>query len=95
VPLPGDGLLTVRPVTLADVDGLVALYDGLSREDRYRRFFRAGGPSLAAPRGGAAIAIDDDEPQLVVDLVDRLASAHQGAAANRQVSGPKGRSTLE
>ena len=46
-PLPGDGLLTVRPVTLADVDGLVALYDGLSREDRYRRFFSAYHPPRA------------------------------------------------
>ena len=31
----------MRPVTLADVDGLVALYDGLSGGDRYRRFFSA------------------------------------------------------
>ena len=46
---------------------------------------RVGGPPLAAPGVGAAIAIDDDEPQLVVDLVDRLASAHQDAAANQQV----------
>lgn len=39
VPLPGGGLLAVRPVTRADVDGLAALFDGLSDEDRHRRFF--------------------------------------------------------
>jgi hypothetical protein len=55
---------------------------------------RVGGPPLGAPGVGAAIAIDD-EPQLVVDLVDRLASAHKDAAANQQVPGPKGRSALE
>jgi hypothetical protein len=31
--------LTVREVTRADVDGLDALFEGLSDEDRYRRFF--------------------------------------------------------
>jgi hypothetical protein len=31
--------LTVRMVTRADVDGLNALFEGLSDEDRYRRFF--------------------------------------------------------
>jgi hypothetical protein len=31
--------LTVRTVTGADVDGLDALFEGLSDEDRYRRFF--------------------------------------------------------
>jgi hypothetical protein len=29
----------LRPVAQPDVDGLVALYDGLSDDDRYRRFF--------------------------------------------------------
>ena len=32
-------MLTVRPVATTDVGGLVALYDGLSDDDRYRRFF--------------------------------------------------------
>jgi hypothetical protein len=41
------------------------------------------------------MAIDIDEPQPVVDLVDRLASTHVLAAANRRVRGPKGRSALE
>ena len=39
VSLPGGGVPTVRPVTTTDVDGLVALYDSLSDDDRYRRFF--------------------------------------------------------
>jgi len=34
----------VRPVSPADVDGLVGLYDGLSDDDRYRRFFSAFSP---------------------------------------------------
>jgi hypothetical protein len=42
--LPGGGVLIVRPVAPADVDGLVALYDGLSDDDRYRRFFSSFGP---------------------------------------------------
>ena len=32
-------MLVVRAVTLDDVPGLTALYEGLSDEDRYRRFF--------------------------------------------------------
>jgi hypothetical protein len=31
--------LTIRTVTMADIDGLDALFEGLSDEDRYRRFF--------------------------------------------------------
>lgn len=44
MPLPGGGVLTVRPVIPTDVDGLVALYDGLSDDDRYRRFFSSFRP---------------------------------------------------
>jgi hypothetical protein len=39
VRLPDDRALTVRTVTSDDVDGLDALFEGLSDEDRYRRFF--------------------------------------------------------
>jgi hypothetical protein len=42
--LPGGGQLTVRPVSPADVDGLAALYDGLSDDDRHQRFFSAFSP---------------------------------------------------
>lgn len=36
--------LTVRPVSEADVDGLDALFEGLSDEDRYYRFFGLSHP---------------------------------------------------
>jgi hypothetical protein len=39
VALADGRILTVRMVTRADVDGLDALFEGLSDEDRYRRFF--------------------------------------------------------
>lgn len=44
VRLPSGGLLTVRPMIPADVDSLVALYDGLSDDDRYSRFFSSYRP---------------------------------------------------
>ncbi len=39
VSLPDGRALTIRPVTRADIEGLDALFEGLSNEDRYRRFF--------------------------------------------------------
>ncbi|HEX6568735.1 MAG TPA: GNAT family N-acetyltransferase, partial [Acidimicrobiales bacterium] len=39
VDLPDGRSLVVRPVAPGDVDGLAALYEGMSDEDRYRRFF--------------------------------------------------------
>jgi acetate---CoA ligase (ADP-forming) len=39
VSLSGGRTLTVRTVTEADVEGLNALFEGLSEEDRYYRFF--------------------------------------------------------
>jgi hypothetical protein len=39
VPLPGGALLTLRPVEPSDAAGLAALYNGLSDDDRYLRFF--------------------------------------------------------
>jgi hypothetical protein len=63
VRLPGGGLLTVRRVTPADVDGLVALYGGLSDVDRYSRFFSGYRPprsfferlASVAERGGYGV----------------------------------------
>lgn len=60
VPLSGGRALTVRTVTKSDVDGLNALFEGLSDEDRYFRFFgysHPGRPFLeqlarAAEEGG-------------------------------------------
>jgi hypothetical protein len=36
VPLPEGHILTVRPATTADIDGLMALYQSLSSDDRHR-----------------------------------------------------------
>jgi acetate---CoA ligase (ADP-forming) len=44
VRLPGGRTLTVRTVTKADVEGLDALFGGLSEEDRYYRFFSMSRP---------------------------------------------------
>lgn len=61
--LPHGRTLTVRAVTVGDVDGLAALYDGLDPDDRYRRFFSEFRPdrafiermTTAADRGGAEL----------------------------------------
>ena len=45
VGLPGGRTLTVRTVTKADVEGLEALFEGLSDEDRYYRFFSLSNPA--------------------------------------------------
>jgi len=39
VELPGDRRLTIRAMAEGDADGIMALYDALSADDRYRRFF--------------------------------------------------------
>ena len=44
VSLSGGRTLTVRTVTAADVEGLDALFEGLSDEDRYYRFFNLSRP---------------------------------------------------
>lgn len=67
VPLPGGGVLTLRPVTPADVDGLEALYAGLSDDDRSRRFFSQYRPPRSfferlagvADRGGFGLVATD------------------------------------
>jgi hypothetical protein len=60
VPLPDGAELIVRAVRPSDVHGLVALYRGLSEDDRHRRFFSAFCPprpfferlACVADRGG-------------------------------------------
>jgi ribosomal protein S18 acetylase RimI-like enzyme len=44
VSLPDGRTLTIRTVTGADVEGLDALFEGLSDEDRYYRFFNLSHP---------------------------------------------------
>jgi hypothetical protein len=41
---PDGRTLTVRPATPRDVDGLMALYESLSSDDRHRRFFTLSRP---------------------------------------------------
>jgi hypothetical protein len=43
--LPDGRILTVRTVTEADVEGLNALFEGLSDEDRHYRFFNQFHPA--------------------------------------------------
>jgi hypothetical protein len=73
VDLPGGRSLVVRPATPEDTDALMALYDGLSEEDRYRRFFSAYRPERAfferatavARRGGyGLVAVECDRDPL-------------------------------
>jgi hypothetical protein len=48
--------LLIRPVTAEDLDGLVQLYDALSDEDRYRRFFSLYRPERAFFEAMASVA---------------------------------------
>jgi hypothetical protein len=76
VPLPGGGVLTVRPVDPSDVDGLAALYGGLSNDDRYRRFFSSYRPprsfferlATAVDRGGYGLVatVEGDDGARIV-----------------------------
>jgi hypothetical protein len=71
VPLSGGALLTLRPVARSDVDGLEALYDGLSDDDRYRRFFGSYRPprsfferlASVVDRGGYGLVATVGPPQ--------------------------------
>jgi hypothetical protein len=47
IDLPGERSLVVRPATDADVDGILALDEGLGPDDRYRRFFSYFRPDRA------------------------------------------------
>ncbi|HTN79871.1 MAG TPA: GNAT family N-acetyltransferase [Acidimicrobiales bacterium] len=68
VELPDGRTLTIRQMTEADVDGVAAMYDALSAEDTYRRFFSAFGDRGFAPKwyertrddGFGLVAVLDD-----------------------------------
>jgi GNAT superfamily N-acetyltransferase len=60
--LPGGRTMTVRHSDPTDVSGLAELYDGLSRDDRYQRFFSGSMPkdfaekwAHIAERGGVGL----------------------------------------
>jgi ribosomal protein S18 acetylase RimI-like enzyme len=63
VALPQHQTLVVRPVEPTDVEGLMALYEGLDRDARYRRFFSVYRPPRSfferlvsvGERGGAGL----------------------------------------
>lgn len=77
VDLPGGRRLAIRPATEADVDGLCRLYDRLSPDDRYRRFFSSYRPSrdfvrrmvTATERGGIALVATVATPTGVEEVV--------------------------
>jgi hypothetical protein len=75
--LPGDRLLTVRPIQDTDLAGLKALFDGLGDEDLYRRFFSAHPPpdrflgqmTTVTQRGGFGVVATIDGPGVTARLV--------------------------
>jgi hypothetical protein len=79
-PLPGGGALVVRRVTAHDVDGLAALYAGLSDADRYRRFFSYFTPerpfferaAAVASRGGYGLVVVEVPPGAGSDAGGRI-----------------------
>jgi acetyltransferase len=76
--LPGGRLLTVRRVRPADADQLAALYEGLSDDDRYRRFFSLYRPDRATI---ACWAADNEAGKL------RLAAFVGSAAGDPELVG--------
>lgn len=69
--------LVLRALEMGDVDGLVALYDGLDSDARYRRFFSMYRPrrkffehlAAVADRGGAGLVAEVVEPGSATRLV--------------------------
>lgn len=78
VELPDGRHLVVRPATAGDVPGLVALFEALGPEDRYRRFFSGFRPDDAfvralvdrPPGRGAMLVVEvtsDEGPAIVAE----------------------------
>jgi hypothetical protein len=69
IKLPEARTLWIRPMTPADADGLIALYDDLDEQDVYRRFFSGRAPPKSfvekmthvAERGGFGLIADIKE----------------------------------
>lgn len=77
--LPGGPILTVRRMVPGDADALARLYDGLSDDDRYRRFFSLYKPDRAAVENWAA---DNDHGKIRLTVV---VSADDGTGPPRLV----------
>lgn len=78
IPLPGGRHLAVRDATPDDVDAVVRLYESLSLDDRYRRFFAGFHPRAsfvatwlsAGQRGGRSLVAESCSAEgTVLDLV--------------------------
>jgi acetyltransferase len=76
VNLPGGHTLALRPATPADVPGLTRMYESLSDEDRYRRFFSLSHPGKrlmerfveANESGGLWLVAVADDGNIVADV---------------------------
>jgi len=76
-PLPGDRVVSIRRVLSTDTQELVALYNGLGRDDLYRRFFTAHAPpetfienmTKVAERGGCGLVAVIEEREGVGRIV--------------------------
>ena len=75
VPLPEGHVLTIRPATVSDVDGLLALYESLSKGDRHLRFFTQTRPKrrmmehfiAANEKDGLWLVAVTEEAEIVAD----------------------------
>ncbi|HET6949340.1 MAG TPA: CBS domain-containing protein [Acidimicrobiales bacterium] len=99
VPLPGGRVLRVRPVEPGDVDGLVALYAGLSDGDRYRRFFSAYSPprtffarlASVVDRGGfGVVAVVDGTEEIVGEASYEMLPDGDGELGMTVAAGQRG-----
>jgi hypothetical protein len=85
LPLPRNRVMMIRPVSPEDIDGLQALYEGLSLDDAYLRFFSGFHPDrtflqrlVSAPeRGGFG---------LVAAVSDASAASDSGAVNGKIVA---------
>ena len=76
IPLAGGRTLTVRAATSEDVDELTRMYQSLSPDDRYRRFFSMARPQRrvmerlvdAAATGGLWLVAVTDDGAIVADV---------------------------
>ncbi len=100
VSLSGHRTLTVRPVTVADVEGLDALFEGLDDDERYCRFFGLSHPgrkfleqlARAADEGGYRLVavVSGAEDRLVAEAGYALLPDGNGEFALTVAAGWRG-----